>query len=56
MRTWVTWLINHNMRWVVYTLMIISFPFYAMFSYWLECYEEYFYTWKAVRDTKKDTK
>lgn len=56
MRNWVHWLVNHRMKWAIYVLMIVSFPFMAMFGFWLDCFEHYRYTWKSVRNLKKVSK
>lgn len=53
MSNWVQWLIDHNSKWVVYVIVVISFPFTAMFGYWSECFEAYRYTFQSIKATQK---
>lgn len=30
MRNWAQWLVNHNMKWVLYVLTLLFFPLYVL--------------------------
>ena len=50
MRNWVKWCINHNLKWVLYIILVCMFPIYV-FSYIKEGYMDWVSEVKWVKDS-----
>lgn len=53
MRPWVEWCFTHRMGWVVFLLLALAAPLYAVLGAWEILSTEYRSEWRALRQWQK---